>query len=381
MTEIEAEALKRDIIVRTKVIIREFGRYCTEGSNTICKDTKTFIKELASFCNDEDGLCYYWNAEKGQAAWPYISFIKKIANGAAGLFEDIQAKSDGKEDKTGENVLQLYLELHSKELDHDGSFSSIENIMGRIEDDRKKYEATQADERINIWCDTIDDRKSANEDLKKGIKVASNIKRRYSIANEIRNRVESGLEKTEFEVKDGYVKLSCGGFSPIRLLLTEYTKGDKQEMYKVQAKDKTTGWHTYSQEMQKHVLRAIKSGKEQVTEPILGRVIRVQITRAARRRRLPSNNREFDAEKHIPDFAERFAALSPLEKELYHLHHRRMAEGRRLTEADIPRSYTDTAEQVIARKWLIQGDRTPATLAGLMDQIVDAQVRDRRLRR
>jgi hypothetical protein len=91
--------------------------------------------------------------------------------------------------------------------------------------------------------------------------------------------------------------------------------------------------------------------------------------------------RRLTDEALIQDFEERFSALSLPEQKLYHLHHRRMAEGRRLTEADISRSYTDTAEHVIARKWLIQGDRTPATLADLMDQVVDAQVRDRRLRR
>merc|ERR1712096_55115 len=79
-------------------------------------------------------------------------------------------------------------------------------------------------------------------------------------------------------------------------------------------------------------------------------------------RRLNSSRR-LTAEELIPDFAERFAALTPREKDLYHLHNRRLAEGRRLTEADIPKLYTDTAEQVMAKKWLTQGDRTPATLA------------------
>merc|ERR1711964_566786 len=83
--------------------------------------------------------------------------------------------------------------------------------------------------------------------------------------------------------------------------------------------------------------------------------------------------------KIVPNFAEKFAALTQFEQDTYELHRRRLLEGRRLTEADIPRSYTDTAEQVIARRRLIDGDRTPVGLSDLMDKIVDAQVRDRRL--
>jgi len=83
----------------------------------------------------------------------------------------------------------------------------------------------------------------------------------------------------------------------------------------------------------------------------------------------------------VPDFANKLAALSPFERKLYELHHRRLAEGRRLTEADIPRSYTHTAEEVLARRRLIDGDRTPVGLAVLMSKIEAAQERDRRLRR
>lgn len=92
-------------------------------------------------------------------------------------------------------------------------------------------------------------------------------------------------------------------------------------------------------------------------------------------RRLPENP---DMLNHlVPDFAERFAALSPIEKKLYELHNRRLAEGRRLTEEDIPRSYMDSAEYVVARRWLLKGDRTPPSLADLMEQIEEAKHRDR----
>lgn len=114
--------------------------------------------------------------------------------------------------------------------------------------------------------------------------------------------------------------------------------------------------------------------KRNVIEVGLGNPTKITFTLKATRRRLAP-------EELIPNFAERFAALSPREKELYELHHQRIAEGRRLTEADIPKLYTDTAEEVMAKRWLIEGDRTPVLLADLMDKIVDAQVRDRRLRR
>merc|ERR1712034_31929 len=44
-------------------------------------------------------------------------------------------------------------------------------------------------------------------------------------------------------------------------------------------------------------------------------------------------------------------------------------QGRRLTEQDLPRSYLHTAEEVLARRRLIHGVRTPRVLAALLKEI------------
>merc|ERR1712096_420467 len=71
----------------------------------------------------------------------------------------------------------------------------------------------------------------------------------------------------------------------------------------------------------------------------------------------------------MPSFDHRrLTGLTPFQLDLVE----KVRQGRRLTKQELPSSYLHTAEEVLARRRLIRGVRTPPTLASLLREIEDA---------